>query len=306
MSVLSEIKKTRKEAPMRLLIHGAGGCGKSTFAAAAPSTIFIAVEDGLQNIDAQAFPKPSSWKELLGQVDSLISEPHTFRTLAIDSLDHAEPLVWQAVCEKGDAKGRKMRNIEEFGYGKGFLAALDEWRVLLSKLEAASRRGMNIVLIAHSVRKTVKNPEGDDYEQWQIKLHEKASGLLKEWVDVVGFASHEVATFENENGRTKGIATGKRVLKTAPAAGYDGKTRYAMLATIPLHWPTFEQAVRDGGAGAAERLKGELSAKFVELADTEVEAKARAFVEARGESVGSLTEAIATVENYIADRRKAG
>ena len=300
-----QIKQTRKEAPVRLLIHGPGGVGKSTFAAAAPHTVFSAAEDGLSNIDAHALPEAKSWGDLLAQLDYLATEPHTFKTYALDSLDWAEPMCWAAVCEKGDAKGKRMPNIEAFGYGKGYVAALDEWRMFLSKLETIRRKGMAIILIAHSVRKTVKNPQGDDYEQWQIKLHEKAAGLLKEWVDVVGFAEHEVLTFENDNGRVKGIASGKRMLKTAPAAGYDGKTRFAMPASMPLDWSMFATAVREGGAGALNRLRGEFAAKLAELAEPEVEAKARAFVASRGETVASLTEAIATVVNYISERKAA-
>lgn len=301
-----QIKQTRKEAPVRLLIHGPGGVGKSTFAAAAPGTVFSAAEDGLSNIDAHALPEAKTWGDLLAQLDYLATGSHTFKTYALDSLDWAEPMCWAAVCEKGDAKGKRMPNIEAFCYGKGYLAALDEWRVFLSKLEAVRRKGMAIILIAHSVRKTVKNPQGDDYEQWQIKLHDKAAGLLKEWVDVVGFAEHEIATYENDSGRVKGIATGKRVLKVQPAAGYDGKTRYAMPASIPLDWSTFAAAVQAGGVSAIERLKGELAERFAELADADVEAKATAFVASRGVSVASLSEAIATVNHYISERKKAG
>lgn len=305
MSLLNGVKATRKEAPVRLLIHGPGGCGKSTFAAAAPDPIFIAAEDGLTNIDAHAFPEPRGWADLLGQIDSLATDAHAYKSLVIDSLDWAEPLCWAAVCDLGDAKGKRMANIEAFGYGKGYIAALDQWRVLLARLSAIRERGMNIILIAHSVRKSVKNPEGDDYEQWQIKLHDKAAGLIKEWVDVVGYASSEVVTFENDNGRVKGIASGKRVLKTAPAAGYDGKTRFAMPASMPLDWSTFAAAVRDGGAGALERLRGEFAAKLAELADADVESKARAFLASRGETVASLSEAIGTVQNYISTQKKA-
>jgi hypothetical protein len=302
--MLNTVRQTRREAPVRVLVHGPGGCGKSTFAAAAPSPIFCAAEDGLLNIDAHAFPEPKTWADALAQVDSLATEKHAFRSLVVDSLDWLEPLCWQAVCEKGDAKGRKQPNIEAFGYGKGYIAALDEWRVFLARLSAVRAKGLNIILIAHSVRKSVKNPEGDDYEQWQCKLHDKAAGLIKEWVDVVGYASHEVLTMENDSGRIKGIASGKRVLKVAPAAGYDGKTRFAMPEVLPLDWPSFERAVRDGGAGALDRLRGELSAKLVELGNPEVETKARAFVASRGETVASLAEAIATVQTYL--QKKAG
>jgi hypothetical protein len=229
-----------------------------------------------------------------------VSESHSFKTLVVDSLDWVEPMCWAHTCKLGNKK-----DIEAFGYGKGYNAALDHWRVFLSKLGAVREKGMGIILVAHSVRKSVKNPEGDDYEQWQIKLHDKAAGLIKEWVDVVGFAAHEVVTVENDNGRVKGIASGKRVLKTAPAAGYDGKTRFALPAVLPLDWPTFAQAVHDGGAGALDRLKGEFAARLVELADASVEEKARAFLASRGESVASLSEVIQTVNSYIAERKAA-
>ena len=301
MTMLKDIKTTRREAPVRLALHGSGGCGKSTFAAAAPSPIFIAAEDGLLNIDSHAFPEPTNWIDLLGQVNSLVSDEHEFKTLVLDSLDWAEPLVWEHTCRVGSKK-----DIEAFGYGKGYNAALDHWRVLLQRLSAVRARGLNIILIAHSVRKAVKNPEGEDYEQWQLKIHDKAAGLIKEWVDVVGFAAHEVLTVESDSGRTKGIASGKRVLKTAPAAGYDGKTRFAMPASMALDWPTFAQAVREGGAGALDRLKREFEVRIVVLADADVEAKARAFIASRGETVASLSEAIATIETYIATQKKAG
>jgi hypothetical protein len=299
MSLMSQVKATRREAPVRQVVHGAGGCGKSTYAASAPKPVFVAAEDGLVNIDAHALPEPHTWAELLGQLDALAREPHDFRTLVVDSLDWIEPLCWEHVCKRGNKK-----DIEAFGYGKGYNAALDDWRVFLSKLSALHSRGMHIILIAHSVRKAVKNPEGDDYEQWQIKLHDKAAGLIKEWVDVVGFASHEIVTAET-NGRVKGLATGRRVLKTQPNAGYDAKTRYHMPRSLPLDWPSFEQAVRAGSVSPVERLTADFNAKLVELGDADIEEKARGFLAERGASVSSLSDAIATVDAYLAEKRKA-
>lgn len=296
------VKSTRRAAPVRALIHGDGGVGKSTLAASAPLAIFIAAEDGLKNIDAQAVdPPPRTWADVLEAIDHLAALPVSeCRTIAIDSLDWIEPLCWSHVCVKG-----KKPDIESFGYGKGYAAALDEWRVFLRKLETVSASGKNVILIAHSVRKPVKNPEGDDYEKWQIKLHEKASGLLKEWVDVVGFAAHEIVV-DDSSGRAKGMSTGKRVLRTQPNAAYDAKTRYSLPRTIPLDWTSFEAAIRAGSVSPVERLKSELESKMADLNDSVVENGARAFLDERGVNVGSLTEAIATVDAYLSERRKAG
>jgi len=299
-SMAFEIKNTRREAPVRLLVYADGGVGKSTLGAAAPKPIFLAPEDGLVNIDASAVdPSPTTWLDALAALDHIGTL--NYETVVVDSLDWLEPLCWAYVCIKG-----KKPDIEAFGYGKGYVAALDEWRIFLAKLSQLRAKGMNVVLIAHAVAKLFKNPEGDDFDRWTIKLHDKASGLIKEWCDVVAFAQYETNTYET-NGKTKGISTGKRILRVQRSAAFDAKTRYAMPASIPLDWASFAQAVKDGGPVAVERMKGELEAKMLEQGDADVEIGARTFLRLRGESVGSLSEALATVDTYLNERtKKAG
>jgi hypothetical protein len=283
---------------VRLLIYGDGGIGKSTLGASAPKPIFVAPEDGLVNIDAQAVePSPNTWADALGALDFVGTLDE--ETIVVDSLDWLEPLCWAHVCRMGGKK-----SIEDFGYGKGYVAALDEWRLFLSKLSRLRAKGMNVILIAHAVPRPFRNPEGDDYERWTIKLHEKAAGLIKEWCDVVAFAQHETSTYE-KNGRVKGISSGRRVLRTNRTAAYDAKTRFAMPPTILLDWQAFADAVRSGGPSAIGRLRDELNVKLRELGEPDVEAKARAFVSSRGETVPALAEAIATVDTYLNERRKA-
>jgi hypothetical protein len=295
-----EIKKTLREASVRLLVYGDGGAGKSTLAAAAPNPIFIASEDGLANIDAMAIA-PDTWAGVLGALD-FIDTLKEYQTVVVDSLDWLEPLCWAEVCRKG-----KKTDIEAFGYGKGYVAALDEWRVFLQKLSKLHAKGMNVVLIAHAIVKLFKNPEGPDFDRWQIKLHDKASGLLKEWVDVVALAQIETNTYEDDNKKVKGISSGKRVLRTHRTAAFDAKTRYVMPASIPLDWASFAAAVRNGsGPAVVERMKAELEAKLAALGDEDCERGARTFLRTRGESVGSLSEALATVDTYINETKKAG
>ena len=293
-----EIKHTRREAPVRVLVYADGGVGKSTFAAAAPNPIFLAPEDGLVNIDAVALAPPT-WSEAMASLEWL--DELSYGTIVIDSLDWLEPLCWAHVCKRGGKE-----DIEAFGYGKGYVAALDEWRVMLAHLSRLRSKGMSVILIAHAVAKLFKNPEGDDFDRWTIKLHDKAAGLIKEWCDVVAFAQYETNTYEKD-GRVKGISTGKRILRVQRTAAFDAKTRYAMPASIPLDWASFAQAVKDGGPAAVARLRDELNAKMKDLGDEEVERGARTFLRQRGESVPSLSEAIATVDTYLNERtKKAG
>lgn len=230
------VKSTRRVAPLRVVVYGAGGLGKSTFAASAPMPIFIASEEGLENIDAEAIePYPKTWEDVLAALDYVGTLKH--ETVVIDSLDWIEPIIWEYVCRKS-----KKPDIEAFGYGKGYVAALDQWRVLVHKLSALRALDMHVILIAHGVRKPFKNPLGDDFEHWSIKLNEKASGLIVEWSDVVGFCEQDIAT-DDTSGRVKAQTTGKRLIRTTPHAAYLAKTRFDLPPKLPLSWSAFSEAV---------------------------------------------------------------
>ncbi len=295
-----QVKETKREAPVRLLVYGDGGVGKSTLGAGAPRPIFVAPEDGLVNIDARAVdPSPRTWEDALGALE-FVGSLTDVETVVVDSLDWLEPLCWAAVCKKGGKK-----DIEAFGYGKGYTAALDEWRVFLHRLSGLRAKGMNVVLVAHAITKLFQNPEGDDFNKWQIKLHDKTAGLIKEWVDIVAFAQKEFSVYENDAKRFKGISTGKRVLRTEGTAAFDAKTRYAMPKAIPLEWRALEAAIRGGDVAAILRMKSDLEERIKRLADAEVETKVRAFLKERGETVPTMTEAIERLDVTIEERRKA-
>ncbi len=290
-------KSTLRVSPVRVLVYGKNGVGKSTLAASAPRPLFIASEDGLENIDAMAV-SPSSWEEMLSCVDEA-AQSKDYDTIVIDSVDWFEPLAWDCVCRRGDDKGPK-KSIEDFGYGKGYLAALNEWRILISKLSSARSAGKGIVLIAHSVKKTVKNLAGEDYDAWNIKLNERAAGLLREWVDIVGFAETEIVTSKySPNESVKGIATGKRVLRTNPSAIYESKTRFDLPAKVPLEWSALASAIVAGSHAAVPAMKLELDNMLTLLGDQDVIERSKTFLSKRGENAASLRDAIAVVKQYL-------
>ena len=66
-----------------------------------------------------------------------------------------------------------------------------------------------------------------------MKLHEKSADLLREWVDAILFARHEVRTIER-NGKARGVSSGVRLLHTTWTAAYDAKNRYGMPREIEM------------------------------------------------------------------------
>lgn len=236
---LAAVKRGKVSSPWRMLVYGVEGIGKTTLAASTPAPIFLGAEDGSGHLDVPRFPSPADWGDMKAAVDVLLKEKHDFRTLVLDTVDWAEPLLWDFICSRD-----KKASIEDYGYGKGYQAAIDEWRVFLTQLERLRGVGINVMLLGHSQLKLFKNPEGDDFDRYELKLNAKAGGLVKEWCDAVLFANHETfAKRDEKTKRVKGVSTGARWLYTTRTAAFDAKNRFGFPDMLPLSWPDVEAAM---------------------------------------------------------------
>jgi hypothetical protein len=266
---LESVIKGKQASPIRILIHGVDGVGKSSFAAAAPEPIFIGVEDGTDHLDVARFPVPETWDDITEAISALTRQPGEYRTAVVDSLDFAEPILWRHICDQ-----QKVDTIEDVGggYGRGYGLALDHWRSFLAALERLQReRGLNVVLIAHSLIKKFANPQGDDFDRYILKLNEKAAGLIREWCKGVYFANYETYAVKDKAKRVRGVSTGARLLYTQRTAAYDAKDRYSLPESIPLSWPAFEAGVKAAKPADPKMLLEEIHRKATCLAHAEQE-----------------------------------
>lgn len=237
---LKSIKKNTSIAAPRVLIYGVEGIGKSTFAAGAPSPVFIQTEDGLGSLAVDHFPIATHVSDVLDAIGSLFSGNHEFKSVVIDSLDWLETLIWRDIEAKYDAK--------DLAYGKGAMIAADKWREILDGLTALrNERGMAVVLIAHTEIKRFDSPETEPYDRYQPKLQARSSALVREWCDAVLFANYKTLIKKDDVGFNKtvsrGITTGERLLFTSERPAYMAKNRYSLPESIPLSWEAFESAI---------------------------------------------------------------
>lgn len=303
---LSAVTRGRVERAPRVLLYGVEGVGKSTFAANAPAPIFLAAEDGTGQLDVARFPEPQGWPDVLEAVEQLTVGDHDFKTLAIDTVDWLEPMIWNYLITR--ANKSDIKSIEDFGYGKGYTAALDEWRVLLAALERLrNQRGMGVIMLAHSWIKPYKNPEGDDFDRFELKLNNKASGLLKEWCDAVLFTRFE--TFVAKDSKTKrvrGISSGERVIHTVRTAAYDAKNRYDLPEVMPLDYEAFAQGVASRAPISAEASLSRIEGLLVG-ASNERTAKVRAAIaSAKGDAaqLARVADKLAAAVNIAAEQQE--
>lgn len=286
---LGAIVKGRVERPIRVLLFGVEGVGKSTFAANAPAPIFLAAEDGTAQLDVARFPEPKTWLDVFDALDELVTADHAYKTVVVDTLDWLEPLCWQHVVERAARANPKIKSIEDFGFGKGYVAALDEWRKLLAALEQLrTKRGMHVVFLAHSWVKPFKNPEDEDYDRYELKLHAKAGGLLKEWADAVLFTRFETfANTDDKTKRTRGVSSGNRIVHTQRTAAFDAKNRYDLPQTLPLDWSAFAAAVKAKAPADPAKLKERIAMLLISASD-EVTGRVATAVEKAGNNAAQL------------------
>lgn len=226
---LSDLQTTRADKPPRLLIYGPPGLGKTSLAAEFPSPIIIDVEDGAPaGVEIPTFGRIDDFSQVMSALQQLYSEPHDFKTLIIDSLDKAEPLVWQSVCQQ-----HNKNSIEDFGYGKGYVEASTAWRSMYDWCNALRRdRGMTILFIAHSNVLTFEDPLSQSYSTYDIRLHKRANAMVQDEVDAIFFINQDMTIQTEESGfnksRARAEGAGVRWIYTEKRPAFIAKNRYGM------------------------------------------------------------------------------
>lgn len=258
---LANVMRGRVEKAPRVLVYSREKIGKTSFASGAPTPIFLASELGTEEFDVARAPV-TAWQQGLDLVEALIADPHEYRTLVIDTLDHLEAVLHRHIIAN-DAKGATSMVTAAGGFGKAFKIATEAFRKLAARLDVLTeKRRMNIVLLAHAHVKKFNDPESDGWDQYRLKMHEEAAGFWKEWVDAVLFANLDIAVRVDDNDKTRAIGTGDRYLYTVPPrnAAYEAGNRWALPARLPLRWSAFEESLR-----ASSALRGELTTLLPKL-----------------------------------------
>ena len=230
-----EINTGVVKTPLKVIIYGTEGVGKTTLASKFPKPLFIDAENGSGALNVARYPYPTSWQMLMSEVQEFLNNPQGYKTLVIDSIDWAEAKAIEMICA-----GMKVNGIEDIGWSKGYTYLNEEMGRLLNLLTEVINRGVNVVLIEHMVIRTITKPEETgSYDRYELKLKQAKNGnncqLVKEWADLILFCNYrEFLVADKTTGKKKATGGKERIMYTEHAATWDAKNRFGLPEVLPL------------------------------------------------------------------------
>lgn len=225
------IKSGRLNKPVKAVIYGLEGTGKSTLAAHTPNPLFLDTEGGTTYLDVNRIDQFTGWEGLLNTIEEVARDTACCSTLVIDTADWAEQMAIKHICEK-----YKQTGLESFGFGKGYTYLAEEFARMLRACENVLASGRNVVIVAHArVRKQELPEEMGAFDHWELKLSRQCAPLLAEWPDLLLFVSYKTFVSGTESGSRK-ASGGKRVMYATHHPCWDAKNRFGLPDEMDLDY----------------------------------------------------------------------
>jgi hypothetical protein len=226
-----KITKGIEKQAAKIVIHGLSGVGKTTLASKFPNPLILDTENGSRLIDCHRV-QCRDWMTLKGALVKLAGDSMGYGSIILDSGDWAEELLCLYLATHEET-GRKHPDLVPYGGGTAMIAK--HFSAMLADCSILVDRGINVVVIAHSVVKRVSPPDLEEaYDRYELKMRPKVAAKLLEWSDAVMFANFKTRVVEGEDGKLRGRGGKERRLFCERTAAWDAKNRYGLPAEIPM------------------------------------------------------------------------
>jgi len=230
----------KKISPLKGIVYGDNGIGKTTLLASARNSIIIDMEGNCGHIDA-AKCRVTNFEEFHNFLDQLTIQQHDFKSLVIDSIDSLQILIAERIAQK--------HTTQELSYGKSAAIWAKTIKDIIGKLEGLNiHKGMNILFTAHWKVKSANNPMTEQYDRYDMRINEEMRTGFCNWVQFILLAMKDVILEDDKApgfGKKKAKSIERRVLHTRGEPTYYGKNVFNLPAKIPMDWDQFVTNVKN-------------------------------------------------------------
>ena len=169
-----------------VFLYGAPKTGKTTIACQFPGALLLAFEKGYSTIGGVLAQPINSWSEFkklfVEFKDPAVKE--RYQTIVIDTADIAYSYCEKYICTRESDAKHSYQNVADIPYGKGYAMAMDEFDECIRKI---LQLGYGLVIISHDQDKTMKNENGEEYNQIIPTLDKRARLVCERTCDIIGY-----------------------------------------------------------------------------------------------------------------------
>ena len=226
---------------VKMVIFGPPGVGKSTFAAKAPSPLFLTTDGNFEWLDLpdENNVRLSTWKQAKQVISDIVSnkpEYSKFQTIVVDLIE--DLYIW---LEDEFCKREGIIHIGDYkSMGAGYSVIRKEFFAQISKLLSIDR---HVILISHEADKIGKTKAGADTYTY---IPSDKLSLTKQWNDIEGQVRYFLRCFSQDE-EVDGKVRKKRYLSLIPGQGEYGICRGADEENWPreceLDWNVFASII---------------------------------------------------------------
>ena len=207
-----EITNDMVKGPYFGIIKGPPGVGKSWLARFSEKPFYIAVEKGVEKvpgvgrfIENGQIKLPEDKKMFFDMMMHFVKNDHEYKTIVIDSGKFIDKLFEQDLIKNEPTEmikkvETKVNSIADYTFGRGYAKMIGPayWGRFLAGVDALHKKGINVILIAHTREKNVSNRDGEEYQKHKMDMMEfgisSVPALLEARADWSFFMNSETST----------------------------------------------------------------------------------------------------------------
>lgn len=181
----------------KVLIYAESGMGKTTLAALAPDSIFLAIDDGSRKIknpntgddltyvpDVETYDDVRAALQQSGLFDS-------YKSVVIDTGTELQPWGVQHILDNYKLSGGAVaHNLRSYGWGEGYAHLVDVMRFVLQDLDRLVAQGKHAIILCQNSAINKANPGGEDFIKDGPDLYHDKRFSVRE--NYIAWADHVV------------------------------------------------------------------------------------------------------------------